>query len=160
MHSAIGLRASVFPALIVFTAAASTAMAASDDDACSLVTTDQVSAAVKTAVSAGTYVMPTFKKTCTWTVTHPVNAGVKIVTLSFEKPEMFASGLKSHTPGYSTSQVAGIGDGAYFLTVANFVSLHVTKGGVALKVAVYAQLPPDQIQAMEKALAGNAVRRL
>ena len=45
--------------------------AAEADDACVFLTTAQVSAAVGVAVSDGTYVTPTFKKTCTWTAHDP-----------------------------------------------------------------------------------------
>src|ERR1044071_1318817 len=90
MHSGIRLVASGITTFVVAASAAPPAAAATTDDACSLVTSAQVSSAVKTSVGAGTYTTPTYKKTCTRTVSPPAAQGVKVVTVSFESPAMFA----------------------------------------------------------------------
>ena len=131
------------------------------DDACSLLTTAQVSAATNTAFGDGVYMMPTFRKTCTWTASHPAPTGVKIVTVSFESVQMFAGGMTAaRNPGVSTTVVGGLGDSAYYLVTGGMAALHVKKGGLALKVAVYAKLPPEQVEAMEKTLAVAVVPKL
>jgi len=124
------------------------------DDACSLLTADQVSAATRTQVGEGAYLMPTVKRTCTWTASHPVAQGVKIVSVSYETMDMFASGVSSGR------NVTGLGDRAYYLTTNGLVGLHISKGGVALKVAVYSKLPAEEVQAMEKQLATDVVSKL
>jgi hypothetical protein len=140
---------------------APTVTAAAPEDACALLTAAQVGSAVGTPMNEGAYTTPTFKKTCTWTAAHAGANGVKIVTVWFEGVEMFAGGLKAaRNPGVSTSSIGGLGDSAYYLTVGNFVALHVKKGGAALKVAVYASLPADRVQAMEKTLAQAVVAKL
>ena len=131
------------------------------DDACSLITTAQVSAATNTALGDGVYMMPTFRKTCTWTASHPAPQGVKIVTVSFESLEMFAGGMKAgRNPGVSSTVVGGLGDSAYYLEAGGIAALHVKKGGLALKFAVYAKLPLEQVEAMETMLAAQVVPKL
>jgi hypothetical protein len=130
-------------------------------DACSLLTTAQVSAATDTPVGDGVYMMPTFRKTCTWTASQPAPQGVKIVTVSFEGLDMFTGGMNaSRNPGVSTTAVSGIGDSAYYLVSGGIAALHIRKGGLALKVAVYAKLPPEQVEAMERKLALQVVPRI
>jgi len=150
--------------IALFTAGATVAVSATPggaDDACSLLTTDQVSAATRTPVGEGTYLMPTVRRTCTWAALHPVAQGVKIVTVSYEALDMFAAGLNSGgNAGGSGTPVSGLGDSAYYLMTNGLLGLHVRKGGIALKVAVYSKLPNEQVQAMEKALAVEVVPKL
>jgi hypothetical protein len=131
------------------------------DEACSLLTSAQVSAVTNTPMGEGVYMMPTFRKTCTWTASHPAPEGVKIVTVSFEGLDMFTGGMKAgRNPGVSATAVSGVGDSAYYLVAGGIAALHVKKGDLALKVAVYAKLPPEQVEAMEKKLAVEVVPRL
>jgi hypothetical protein len=131
------------------------------DEACSLLTAAQVGAATNTTVGDGTYLMPTFRKTCTWTVTHPGPQGVKIVTVSFETLDMFDGGMKAgRNVGVAATPVSGLGDSAYYLVAADMAALHIKKRGLAVKVAVYAKLPVPQVEAMEKALATEVVPKL
>jgi hypothetical protein len=48
---------------------------------------------------------------------------------------------------------SGISDDAYFVAVRDQVTLVVKKGSNSFKVAVYAKLPTEQKEAMEKSLA-------
>ena len=148
-------------ALSVASAATSPSlMAAGAEDACALLTPAQVSAAVSASVGAGTYVMPTFKKTCTWTASHAAN-GVRIVTVSFEGLQMYAAGKRAGASGMASgTSVSGIGDEAFYLATGNQVALHVKKGSAALKIAVYAEAPAEKVRAMEKALAQAVVAKL
>jgi hypothetical protein len=150
--------------IALFTVGATAAVSAAPgvaDDACSLITADQVSAATRTPVGDGAYLMPTVRKTCTWAAIHPVAQGVKIVTVSFESLDMFAAGMTAgRNAGVTATPVSGLGDSAYFLDTNGLLGLHVRKGGVALKVAVYSKLPAEQVQTMERALAAEVVSKL
>ncbi len=126
------------------------AIAAPAEDACAVLTADQITRAIGAPVGNGSYVNPTFKKTCTWT------APEKIVTLSFQKLEMYDAGKRTSL----ATPVSGIGEDAYFLGVGSTIGLIVKKGSVALKVAVYAKIPPEQSRAMERALAEQVLSKL
>ncbi|MBI1360327.1 MAG: hypothetical protein GC155_08595 [Alphaproteobacteria bacterium] len=137
------------------------ASAAPPDDACPLLTVAQVGATVETPVSPGAYVTPTFKKTCTWTVSNPTDSGVKFVTLMIEEPGGFDGGKRvPKVKGVEVTPASGIGDDAYFLDVGDNVGLIVKKAGVGFKVAVYGGVPVETKKAMEKALAADVIARL
>ena len=149
----------VMASFIVCTAVAPSAIAAQPDDACSLLTRAQVSAALGVSVDAGTYVTPTFKRTCTWNAT--VNGG-GIVTLKLASLGEYEGGKKlpSYGPSASTTSISGLGDDAYYLETGPLVGLIVKKGNVAFKVAVYAKIPLEKQQSVEKSLAKQVVSRL
>lgn len=137
--------------LALFVLSAAAAMAATDD-ACSVLTPAQVSAAAGVTVGAGQYVTPTFKKTCTW------HAKDIIITLNLQDAAAFDKGKQLANYGAKMTAVAGLGDGAYYMTMGTQqVALMVKKGNTAFKVAVYAKLPLEKLEAMEKALAQQAV---
>ena len=141
--------------LAVFLTFATVAALAATDDACALVTPAQVSAAAGTTVGAGQYVTPTFKKTCTW------HAKDIIVTLNLQDAAAFDKGKQLANYGAKMTEVAGLGDGAYYMTMGTQqVALMVKKGNTAFKVAVYAKLPLEKLEAMEKAVAQQAVGKL
>jgi hypothetical protein len=147
-------------AICIFAAAvARSANAAPPDDACSLLTQAQVGAALGVSVGAGTYVMPTFKKTCTWTAT--TNGG-GTVTLNLQSLDQYEAAKKSASYGNSVSatSIGGIGDEAYYFGADALVSLIAKKGSVAFKVAVYAHIPVEKRQAAEKTLALQVLSQL
>jgi hypothetical protein len=134
---------------------------AAQSDACKLVTTAQVSAAVGFTVGDGTHVTPTFVKTCTWSASG--GTGVQTVTLLLETGAFF-DGAKRQT-SFATAagasvKSAGLGDDSYYLVQGTNVDLWVKKGGTAFKVAVYKQLPVNQKQDLELALAKQVVPKL
>ena len=104
--------AQVIAASLVAAFAAS-ANAAPPRDACSLLTSEQVSAALGIPVGVGTYVAPTFKKTCSWNAT---TDGGGTVTLNLQGIAQYESGKKLVSVGKSVSAtpVSGIGDEAYY----------------------------------------------
>ena len=127
------------------------ALAAPPDDACALLTAAQVTSAVGVSVGAGTYVTPTFKKTCTFTGPH------MIVTLFLESPIMYDAGKR--TPGAATAD--GVGDEAYYMGVGSTVSVVAKKGDTAFKVSVYAaEVPLDRRKVMEMTLAKQVLAKL
>ena len=168
------MRSKVVPGvLILFPFLVSVATApvvrAGADDACSLLTPAQVTAAVGITVGAGAYVTPTFKRTCTWSPEAAATATVKAVTLLVEPSNGYDQGKQlmqaaaARTTGPKAAQVssASVGDDAYYLTMGDGVtSLMVKKGSVALKVSIYGALPTEKKKDAEKSLAQQAISKL
>ncbi len=134
------------------------ASAATAEDACAILTTAQVSTAVGVTVGDGTYVTPTFKKTCTWTVKDSAG-GIRFVTLNLQSPEQFSGGKRGINQ-VAENPAAGIGDDAYFLGVGSGEGLFVKKGQSAFKIDVYTTLPLEKKRAMEKVLAQQVLAKL
>jgi hypothetical protein len=146
---------------------------AATDDACSLLTKAQVSEAVGASMGAGTYVTPTFKKTCTWNPAGGDKA-IRAVTLYLQTADAYDGGKKmaeqmmamakmrgdKDAAQAGLSSVSGVGDDAYYYNVGTISSLLVKKGTMSFKVSVYAVLPPPKKQAMEKALALEVLSKL
>jgi hypothetical protein len=155
----------LFASLLVvvsFTSAALVAVtsAAPAGDACALLTPAQVGAALGASVGAGSYVTPTFKKTCTWKST---TSDGGYVTLMLQDVGAFEGGKQlGQTPSktMSVTSISGVGDDAYYLAVGDQVGLIVKKGNVAFKVAVYAHEPAESKEAKEKTLAHQVLAGL
>ena len=112
---------------LAFDTTGSSASAATADDACALLTAAQVGAALGAAVGQGTYVTPTFHKTCTWTAT---TSGGGTVTLYLQSLAGYEGGKKLASLGTSATAtpVGGIGDEAYYFNTNKLTSLAVKKG--------------------------------
>jgi len=149
----------VITALIAGIAIAYSANAAAPDDACSLLTSSQVSAELGVPVGDGAYIMPSFKKTCTWTATTK-DGGT--VTLNLQSLDQYDGGRKlaSYGKSVSATSIGGIGDDAYYFGTDKAVSLVVKKGSIAFKVAVYFHMSVERQLAAEKALALQIVSQL
>jgi hypothetical protein len=132
---------------------------AAPDDACSLLTQAQVSAAVSVSVGAGQH-QGTYKKTCTWYTTSNAAEGAKYVTLMLQGLDAFQAGKLALVKTIVVTPASGIGDDAYYLAVGPNVGLIVKKGNAAFKVAVYGQLPLEKKQAIEKTLALQIISSL
>jgi hypothetical protein len=147
--------------LFIATVAARSANAAPHDDACALLTDAQVSAALSAPVGAGSYQMPTFKKTCTWNAAGEGAKNAKSVVLMVEGLDAYQAGKATRqSKTTSVTPISGIGDDAYYLAVGSNVGLIVKKRNVAFKVAVFCALPIEKKQTMEKALAQQIVSKL
>jgi len=134
------------------------ATAAPTGDACSLLTPAQVGAALGVSVGAGSYVTPTFKKTCTWNAT---TSGGGYVTLMLQTVAGFEGGKQlGQRASISLTSISSVGDDAYYLAVGDQVGLIVKKGNAAFKVAVYAHIPVESKKATEKTLAQQVVAGL
>ncbi len=160
MFSKITVALAIAAIFIFISAAAPSANAAPPDDACALLTTAQVSAAAGVPMKDGQYVTPTKKETCTWTATKPAEKSTKLVTLMIEGLDMFQSTRTSLVKTIVVTPVSGLGDEARYVTLSTNVVLHVKKGSVALRITVYADLPVETKQAMEKTLAQQIVSKL
>jgi hypothetical protein len=140
--------------LACFASRAAIAATGSTDDGCSLLTQAEVSAALGESSGPCEYITPTFKGVGTWHV------GASTVTVSHQTVSGF-SGAKAMFGAKATiTTVSGVGDDAYYLAVGDQVGLIVKKGGSCFKVAVYKHVPLETKEAIEKALALNAVARL
>jgi hypothetical protein len=149
----------VIAAIVIAGAATAPANAAPPDDACSLLTQAQVSAAVSVSVGAGAY-QGTYKKTCTWNAVSPATKSAKWVTLMLEGLDAYQAGKLAPVKTIVVTPISGIGDDAYYLAVGPNVGLIAKKGNVAFKVAVYGDIPIENKQAMEKTLAQQVVSKL
>ena len=161
MCSAIRLALPVAATFIIVTATAQSAIPAPHDDACALLTDAQVSAALSVPVGAGSYQIPTFKKTCSWNSTGNSTKGATSVVLMLEGLDAYQAGKATRqSKTTSVKPISGIGDDAYCLAVGSNVGLIVKKRNVAFKIAVFGTLPIEKKQAMEKALAQQIVSKL
>ena len=132
---------------------------AAANDACSLLTSTEVGAALGGAAGAGEPITPTDHKVCTWKAAD----GRSWVTLMLQPSSAYDSGMRlaSYSNGKISAQpVAGLGEGAYFLPVGDQVGLIVKKGPVSFKVAVYQHGPVGPKETAERALAGKITGRL
>jgi hypothetical protein len=139
----------------------SSAAAAADRDACTLVTAAQVSAAGGFPVGNGTHVTPTFVRTCTWSA--PGGAGVQTVTLLLETGTFFDGAKRNAnlmTAAGASVKSAGVGDDSYYLVQGTNVDLWVKKGGTSFKVTLYKQIAVNQKEDIELALARQVVPKL
>src|ERR1700684_3546657 len=109
MLSTAGLASRCIAAFVIGAAIAHSANAATAEDACSLLPPEQVSAGIGVPMGDGTYIMPTFKKTCTWNAT--TNGG-GTVTLNLQSLDQYDGGRKlaSYGKSVSATSVGGIGD--------------------------------------------------
>jgi hypothetical protein len=138
-------------------------VAHAETDACTLATSAQVSAAIHVAVGAGTHVMPTFVKTCTWTPT--VSSSVRAVTVNLQTAA-FYDGAKEMAIKAAAAlpaakiKPASVGDDGYYDIAGEMVTLFFKKGSSSVKVAVYAKMTVDEIEAMELAVAKQVAAKL
>ena len=134
-----------------------------ETDACTLATPAQVSASIRVPVGAGTHVTPTFVKTCTWMPT--AASSIRAVTVNLQTASFYDGAKKvalSTAAAVPAAKVkpASVGDDGFYDVAGAMAMLWFKKGNMAVKVAVYAQLPVEEIQAMELALAKQVAAKL
>jgi hypothetical protein len=108
-------------------------------------------------------VTPGYLKTCTWATPGSPTESVKheYVTLLLQTADAFEGGkMLMGRKGIAVTSVSGIGDDAYYLGVGSNVGLIVKKGSAAFKVALYADIPVEKKEAIEKTLALQVLHRL
>jgi hypothetical protein len=128
------------------------------NDACSLLTAAEVSAALGTTVGAGQPITPTDHKACTWKATD----GNSWVTVMLQAPTAFESGKRSADASKSTAftSASGLGEDAYYVTMDDEVGLIVKTGQSVFKIAVHQPSPLWSKRASERILAEKALPRL
>ena len=147
-------------AAAVFLTAGSTSSTSGAKDACSLLTPEQVSAALGITMQRSSAVSPHL---CTWHGTGP-DAGKK-VALSMLTENGFAMG-KTPVPGVDKPAVSGVGDEAYYkyYTEPQYekiktVDLDVKKGNAVFGISV-AGFPLSDAKGMAKTLALEVLKNL
>jgi len=130
----------------------------SQQDACSLLTTAQVNAALGTTLNVDQSGAPTH---CGWFPPGPPSMGRKAVRLSFVTPQQFATDKNPPAEyGAKSTPVAGLGDDAFVVRFAGGdPTLDVKKGNSIFQVQVTG-FPPDQEQQLEQTLAKQVLAKL
>jgi hypothetical protein len=150
------------------------AAAAPPNDACLFLTQAQVSAALGISMAAGTHVSSTILKTCTWEPSEGATKDVKDITFTLQTAEEYEVGKKTieqiaatmkaendeDSPAPVITPASGIGDDAYYLEIANTMSLLVKKGRAAFKIVIYGRLSTAKRQSAEKTLALQVLSKM
>ena len=72
-----------------------------------------------------------------------------------------AMAVKEGTAKMTNEGATGIGDDAYYTSMGTgYTGLILKKGNVALKIAVYGDMPADKKKAVEKSLALQALSKV
>lgn len=146
-------------AFLLFIASAGAASAAPPINACSLLTSAQVSDVLGTSVGAGTALFPTDTKDCQWRTT---GTGSKISVQLFLKDARAFAYAKMAGSNKVIVPASGIGDDAVYTSSQGTPSvLSVKKGDVVFDVHVLSYgLSDDKVKTIEKQLALNVVAKL
>ena len=144
--------------LFILSVRSSPSGAASDPDACALLTQAQVSAALGHSIGAGQHAGPVVRM-CQWTSAQAfVQLDIMGQMGSLSPTDRF-NNAKSPVGGITKTPIGGVGDDAYYITNVSGTSLNVRKGNSAFEIRVRG-VPADQIKAVEKSLAQEAVLKL
>jgi len=128
-------------------------------DACTLLTTAQVSAALGTTVEDGKRVIPSSSRVCGWAPPGGPQIDAKKLTLTLMTLQSFENG-KRPANGIEKSPLSGVGDDAIYIVTAGFgAALNVKKGSSAFQLRV-GGFKPDQEKAIEKALALQVLTKM
>jgi len=123
-------------------------------DACSLLSTQDVAAALGVEINAGTNIGP---GACLWNGRGNRPATLRI---NFTKSRSFDIG-KTPLPGYTKTPESSVGDDAYSVVGGGVVTLSVKKGSAF--VIIFVQVPnasPEQTTDLERKVALKLVGKL
>jgi len=120
---------------------------------CKLLTSAQVSAALGATFGAGE---PIGTTGCSWTSAKPH----QIVTVSLWPPKEWDRMKASALPGTTNTPAAGLGDDAFYTTVAQYTVLYVKKGQTVYLFKVYGVKDQAKQMSAEKTLAQDALQTL
>ena len=129
------------------------AVAQAAPEPCKLLSQAQVSAALGVTFGAG---QPICTKGCSWTSEKPH----EIVTLSLWPPAQWDRIKASPIPGTANTPAAGLGDDAFYTTVAQYTVLYVKKGQTVYLFKVYGVQDKAKQMSAEKRLAQDALAKL
>lgn len=143
--------------------------AASGGDACALLSQDRVSEVLGALASAGKHQGPGGAVgsllSCIWSTSGATSQDRKRVLLEILGP----TGDQTPVDRYNNSKesaresemtpVSGLGDDAFYLTNGSGTNLYMRKGRVVIRMFVFGS-STDDVKAMEKTLAQDAVARL
>ncbi|HEX5179589.1 MAG TPA: hypothetical protein VFW04_09680 [Gemmatimonadaceae bacterium] len=133
-------------------------------DACTLLTPQQVSAALEVTSQGGKHILPTLKTSCIWSDDTAASIDHRRVTLSILHPRGFD--MPRSMGGMKTAPAPGVGDDAYYLLYgSDSPQLMVRKGNVQFSVRIlngfkFKPFTLDQEKTKEMALAQAAIKAL
>ena len=120
---------------------------------CKLLTQAEVAAAVGGTFGTG---QPIGTTGCSWTAEKPH----MIVTLSLWPPAEWDRMKASALPGTTNQPAPGLGDDAFYTTVAQYTVLYVKKGATVYLFKVYGVKDQAKQMSAEKTLAQDVLARL
>ena len=145
-------------AAAVFTAWTSPSHAQAGN-ACTLLTTAQVTAALGTAVEAGVPLVASNPTSCGWAPPQGPRIDAKKVTVQLSTLKSFEAS-KRPMNGIEKTPLSGVGDDAIYVTTPGFgTGLNVRKGNSAFQVRV-GGFKPDKEKEIEKVLAIEILKKL
>lgn len=130
--------------------------AASAAEPCGVLTQAQVGGVLGTSVGAGEKITPT---ACQWMARKPTGDAIRRLTVQFESADGYEKS-KTPLPGITKTAASGIGDDAFYTTVASLTTLTVKKGKEVFVVRLYGVPGADKQKAMEKSLALDVAAKL
>jgi hypothetical protein len=130
-------------------------------DACSLLTQARLNSVVGATMGQGQQIVANDEKSCAWAEPNASALKMRKVEISIVTPDFFEM-EKTPLKDVTKTVVPGLGDDAYFVTSdVQGTILNVKKGATAISVDVRGHgFPIDQIKAMEKTLAQDALAKL
>ncbi len=120
---------------------------------CKLLSEAQVSAALGVKVGTG---QPIGTTGCSWSSEKPH----VIVTISLWPPTEWDRIKASAVPGTANTPVSGLGDDAFYTTVAQYTVLYVKKGQTVYLFKVYGVQDKAKQMSAEKTLAQDVLAKL
>jgi hypothetical protein len=148
---ALGVSGGHLVCALVLLAAPAVCRAATEP--CKLLTPAQVSAALGGSFGAG---QPIGTTGCSWTSEKPH----VIVTVSLWPPTEWDRMKASPVPGTTNTPASGLGDDAFYTTVAQYTVLYVKKGQTVYLFKVYGVQDKAKQMSAEKTLALDALKQL
>jgi hypothetical protein len=133
-------------------ASAASVAALASPDACTVLTSAQVSAVLGVRVEAGQHLVPGAHSSCGWAAPGDPSLGAKRLVLTLMSARAFETGK---TPIRSATKVVAqaVGDEAYYITTPPFgTALSVKQGGSYFQVRI-SGFPDAQSAHLEKAVA-------
>lgn len=128
-------------------------------NACTLLTTAQVTAALGTAVEAGVPLVASNPTSCGWAPPGGPKIDAKKVTVQLSTLKSFEAAKKPMN-GIEKTPLSGVGDDAIYVTTPGFgTGLNVRKGNSAFQVRV-GGFKPDKEKEIEKALAIEILKKM
>ena len=139
-------------------AAAGDALAA-PADACALLSTAQVGAALGVLVNAGKSTLP---GSCQWEQPGKAGASLLKLSLNFANKDRWKLAASAPQPGVTITPVSGLGDDAFYYSRGNqLTTLSVKKGDTVVVIRVWGGVRPiPETEAKEKSVAQQLLGNL
>jgi hypothetical protein len=130
---------------------------------CKLLTAQEVSGVLGIKSLGGRPWLGTSKTSCFFSADTTFDLSSRTATVQIVTPAAFNFAKQLSTQGPLAGRTAGVGDESYYVSGGRYAKLGVLKGGRAFSITVTPgkeKDTPDQVAALEKALAKDAVARL